>query len=152
MDFKNWLNDYSIIRKSLIKTYAIKYCRALCSSNMVTCIELIYRRFIDISNLGIEFLNPQQLDNLTNTQRNIAVDVDNENCENCENSENSENGECNVCYEKFEKKKFVKLNCKHEFCKGCINQILKKQDVIPRCPYCRTRIIPRKNVPNQQVR
>lgn len=49
--------------------------------------------------------------------------------------------ECNICYESYNKDKFVKLNCGHEFCKGCMKQTL--QNVVsetPQCAFCRKEI------------
>jgi hypothetical protein len=50
--------------------------------------------------------------------------------------------ECNICYEEHEKRRFVKLNCGHEFCGKCINITLENTspDKKPRCAYCRTEI------------
>jgi hypothetical protein len=58
--------------------------------------------------------------------------------------ENNNTGkcECNICYEEHEKRRFVKLNCGHEFCGKCINITLENTspDKKPRCAYCRTEI------------
>lgn len=58
--------------------------------------------------------------------------------------ENNNTGkcECNICYEEHEKRRFVKLNCGHEFCGKCINITLENTppDKKPRCAYCRVDI------------
>lgn len=46
--------------------------------------------------------------------------------------------ECNICYEQFEKIKFIKLDCGHEFCKDCIKNSLKNENKeVFSCAYCR---------------
>jgi hypothetical protein len=44
--------------------------------------------------------------------------------------------ECSICYEKQEKKQFVKLECLHEFCDGCLLKIVKTQTPLS-CALCR---------------
>jgi hypothetical protein len=54
---------------------------------------------------------------------------------------NSEPRECNICYEMKSgehKSPFVRLNCKHEMCNKCFNNIKKKPQ--PKCPFCRETI------------
>jgi len=62
-----------------------------------------------------------------------SVVVENNNTDKCE---------CNICYEEHEKRRFVKLNCGHEFCGKCINITLENTspDKKPRCAYCRMNI------------
>jgi hypothetical protein len=51
------------------------------------------------------------------------------------------NCECNICYEEYEKAKFIKLNCGHEFCKDCIKQSLQNEiKPTPCCALCRANI------------
>jgi hypothetical protein len=51
--------------------------------------------------------------------------------------------ECNICYEIHNNENFIKLNCNHEFCKGCVKKILKSCRIFndPCCAYCREQII-----------
>jgi hypothetical protein len=51
--------------------------------------------------------------------------------------------ECNICYEIHNSENFIKLNCNHEFCKGCVKKILKSCRIFndPCCAYCREQII-----------
>ena len=58
-----------------------------------------------------------------------------------ENDETSGNCECIICLEDKEVKDFVKLGCKHEFCKDCLIKTLKS-DIreIPCCALCRTEV------------
>ena len=49
--------------------------------------------------------------------------------------------ECNICYDEHEKKKFIKLDCGHEFCKDCIKQSLQNERrETPCCAFCRSDI------------
>jgi hypothetical protein len=50
--------------------------------------------------------------------------------------------ECNICYQLHNNENFIKLNCNHEFCKECVNKILKSCRVFndPCCAYCREQI------------
>ena len=50
--------------------------------------------------------------------------------------------ECNICYQLHNNENFIKLNCNHEFCKECVNKILKSCRVFndPCCAYCREKI------------
>lgn len=49
--------------------------------------------------------------------------------------------ECNICYESFEKVNFVRLNCKHEFCKDCIKKTLQNEiKSYINCALCRTEV------------
>lgn len=43
------------------------------------------------------------------------------------------NCECNICYDDHSKKEFVKLDCRHEFCKNCIKKSLQNEK---RKTYC----------------
>lgn len=59
-----------------------------------------------------------------------------------ENQDNlEEKCECNICYDMYEKQKFIKLECGHEFCKDCIKQSLQN-DIrdTPCCAFCRADI------------
>jgi hypothetical protein len=55
---------------------------------------------------------------------------------------NTDKRECNICYEECEKRCFVKLNCRHEFCGKCTKITLENTSPAknPRCAYCRTGI------------
>jgi hypothetical protein len=49
--------------------------------------------------------------------------------------------ECNICYEEKELKNFVKLNCKHEFCKDCLIKSLRSdRRENPCCAFCRSEV------------
>jgi hypothetical protein len=52
--------------------------------------------------------------------------------------------ECNICYESTLAKDFVKLNCNHDFCVGCIKKILtsakSNDNKKPCCAFCRNDI------------
>jgi hypothetical protein len=46
--------------------------------------------------------------------------------------------ECSICYESAVKTTFVSLDCKHEYCIGCTEQLMNKN--IAGCPFCRNKI------------
>ena len=49
--------------------------------------------------------------------------------------------ECNICYESYEKVNFIKLNCKHEFCKVCVKKSLQNETKTSlSCALCRNNI------------
>lgn len=53
----------------------------------------------------------------------------------------NEKCECGICYENVKIKKFIKLNCNHEFCKNCIKNILiNEEGNTAHCPFCRSAI------------
>lgn len=45
--------------------------------------------------------------------------------------------ECSICYEDVNSYDFVKLNCQHKFCKGCIVATVKTRPSIHKCAMCR---------------
>ena len=51
------------------------------------------------------------------------------------------NIECSICLEEIEQCKFVKLNCNHAFCKGCVIKTIKtnKSSTLC-CALCRSEI------------
>ena len=59
--------------------------------------------------------------------------------ENKENEDMTINRECNICYDEKINKRFVKLNCNHDFCGDCIIKILKAPKT-PCCAFCRGEI------------
>lgn len=93
----------------------------------------LHPRDILISMMFIDMINQINNSNVQNRKFNIERRIIE-----CSHSENSD---CNICYENYEKEKFVKLNCGHEFCKDCMKQSLK--NVItdsPQCAFCRSEI------------
>ena len=49
--------------------------------------------------------------------------------------------DCCICFENLKKREFVKLNCSHEFCNGCLkNMLLSDNRAKPCCAYCRTEV------------
>ena len=76
----------------------------------------------------------QQLyDNELNNINKIVVDLD-------INSLRIGNEDCPICYETIERKNFVKLDCDHAFCKGCImktNNNCYTNKTIHKCAMCR---------------
>jgi hypothetical protein len=50
--------------------------------------------------------------------------------------------DCCICFESYNKSEFVKLNCNHEFCNGCLKQTLvSDKRPKPCCAYCRAEVI-----------
>ena len=45
--------------------------------------------------------------------------------------------ECSICYEDYKTPNFVKLDCEHIFCKGCIVAIAKTHPMVHKCAMCR---------------
>jgi len=45
--------------------------------------------------------------------------------------------ECSICYEDYKTPNFVKLDCEHRFCKGCIVAIAKTHPIVHKCAMCR---------------
>ena len=69
-------------------------------------------------------------------QLNIASNVD---CAIFEDTPIS--NECSICLEQIESCNFVKLNCKHDFCKECVIQTIKTDKrSAPCCALCRSEI------------
>jgi len=49
--------------------------------------------------------------------------------------------DCCICFESYNKSEFVKLNCNHEFCNGCLkNALTSDKRPKPCCAYCRTEV------------
>lgn len=49
--------------------------------------------------------------------------------------------DCSICFETYEKSKFVKFNCNHDFCGDCTIKTIKTSKTNNlRCPLCRTEI------------
>jgi hypothetical protein len=56
-------------------------------------------------------------------------------------TELEQSSECCICFENYKKEKFVTLNCKHEFCNGCLKKALCSDNrPKPCCAYCRTEV------------
>ena len=76
----------------------------------------------------------QQLyDNELNNRNKIVVDLD-------KRAMCIGNEDCSICYETIERKNFVKLDCNHAFCKGCIRSITEnchKNYTTHKCSMCR---------------
>jgi len=49
--------------------------------------------------------------------------------------------ECCICFESYNKSEFVRLNCDHEFCNGCLKMALTSDNrPSPCCAYCRREV------------
>jgi hypothetical protein len=60
---------------------------------------------------------------------------------NNENEDISQLCECNICYDEKELKNYVKLGCKHEFCKDCVINTMKTSNNNKLCcAFCRTEV------------
>ena len=60
---------------------------------------------------------------------------------NNENEDLSQLCECNICYDEKELKNYVKLGCKHEFCKDCVINTMKTSNNNKLCcAFCRTEV------------
>lgn len=46
--------------------------------------------------------------------------------------------ECAICYDTVKKTSFITLDCNHEYCIGCVEQLMNKN--IGCCPFCRNKI------------
>ena len=79
------------------------------------------------------FLNTVRSQNSENRKLKIISTI--------ENDEISGICECNICWDDKDVKDFVKLGCKHEFCKDCLIKTLRS-DIreIPCCALCRTEV------------
>ena len=79
----------------------------------------------------------QQLyDNELNNRNKIVVDLDTHSV--CIGNE-----DCSICYEPIERKNFVKLDCNHSFCKGCIQSIAvncHQNYTTHKCAMCRNNV------------
>lgn len=63
------------------------------------------------------------------------------NLESLEKEEQNKISECSICFENYEKNKFVKLNCNHDFCGDCTIKTIKTSKINNlRCPLCRTEL------------
>ena len=70
------------------------------------------------------------------TNFNILADIDA-----TRNEESSVENDCSICWDQKETSKFVKLNCKHEFCNECIvKTIAANKHRNPCCALCRAEI------------
>ena len=103
----------------------------------VRSIEYALRRelvLFTMSNILTDFITMQ--DN-ANSKLNILCNVNND-----ENEDIHKLCECSICYEEKEVKKYVKLNCSHEFCYDCIiNQVKSRQTKTTICcALCRTEV------------
>lgn len=87
-----------------------------------------------MSNILTDFITAE--DN-ANSKLNVLCNVNND-----ENEDIHKLCECNICYEEKEVKNFVKLNCNHEFCSGCIINQVKARQSTPTicCAMCRTEV------------
>jgi hypothetical protein len=86
--------------------------------------------------LLMEMINIIRLNTLRNRKFNIKTEII-ENQEDCL----EEKCDCDICYESCDKINFIKLNCKHEFCKDCLKKCLQNETKpIPCCAFCRTDI------------
>ena len=136
INFKNWLLEFSIINRSLVKSYAIRWCGCSSRNNIIYCVETIVRKIRGVvSDNYMEIINYANYEDSRNVKFNIQTKIV------CCEKEKDENIECNICYENYEKKSFIKLNCSHEFCKECMKKTLKSSTTNSvNCALCRTEI------------
>jgi hypothetical protein len=93
------------------------------------------REFV-LSILLNNMINRVREENNTQRKYNILTSVDNN-----ENEDINNACECSICWDEKEMSRFVKLGCKHEFCKDCIINSLKlDQRNTPCCALCRGEI------------
>jgi hypothetical protein len=48
-----------------------------------------------------------------------------------------EKEECPICLQEIEKNNKITTSCKHDFCKSCLDLVLKNGD---KCPLCREKL------------
>jgi hypothetical protein len=103
--------------------------------------QALMREYYIASALQNFFVQNRERNNV-NRKLNITTNlVINKNEKNDENDKNDKICECNICLDEKEIINFVKLGCKHEFCKDCVIKTLKTdQRDNPRCALCRTEI------------
>jgi hypothetical protein len=96
--------------------------------------RLYYVSYYDmVNNANNNYLNEIQTPQKFDIEITIDIDEDNE--------KNDKLCECNICYDKIKKYKFIKSNCKHEFCADCFIKLLQNEKRgHPRCAYCRAYI------------
>jgi hypothetical protein len=88
--------------------------------------------YIDINNSVVSTEN-----NKINIYKDCEIKLQ-ESCDIDIKNNNDASIECSVCYESNEKKKFVSLDCNHEYCISCTEQFMNKN--IACCPFCRNKI------------
>jgi hypothetical protein len=169
--FKEWIYEYWSGNEQIVKAYAVNRCGALMRYRTFDLIESIMIYFYgDEYILGdtlpplisetdeeedteeniintIEFIRDYrtfmmllravtQPDLITTSERKFTIQSE------LNEIESEDICQCNICFEDFNVTNFVKLNCKHEFCKDCIKQTLKSCNSFtdPTCAYCRTPI------------
>jgi len=137
IDFNNWLLTQEII---LIQTFALSKCGGIMAE--INSIQNCCDRIIDTiwatpdldsqhnwDNSGLELLM-EALDCLFEpTTQNLVVTV--------EKPTDDLLHECSICYEEDRSPNFVKLDCDHIFCKGCIVKIAKTNPSVHKCAMCR---------------
>lgn len=162
-NFRNWLFDKYIENSEVVKAYAMKKIGRVIEfngvynvlSNIMLCdypndylfsMQNINRNTIryinpisnidnnsDVINLSMVFNATElfeEIDNYNNSKNKIIVILENP-CSKCEDYE------CPICYDIFKKTKFVKLDCKHEFCSECVLKTMKTNTKLS-CALCRT--------------
>jgi hypothetical protein len=136
-EFNNWLLTQEII---LIQTFALSKCGGIMAE--VDSIQNCCDRIIDTiwttpdldsqhnwDNSRLELLM-EVLDCLFEPiTQNLLITVD--------KPPDYLSKECSICYEEDNAQNFVKLDCDHTFCKGCIIKIIKASPSVHKCAMCR---------------
>jgi len=93
----------------------------------------------DIMNYYNRNLEQEQNNKYERIINNINIEVSSDIIMNNDNNNSKLNCDCNICYETYDIKEFVRLNCNHTFCKGCIKNTIKTSININsvRCALCR---------------
>lgn len=162
--FEEWLVDYYLENKELVKAFAIKKCGSTTRTNIQQNIENImiyiygenyelrdileddfitfsnYDHFVLFQSLSvIRLMHNDYLLNLESQQgRTFMIST---NIQPIDNDTKSD-CECNICYETVSKTNIVKLNCDHEFCDKCVKKTLQTCAMYtePTCAFCRSPI------------
>ena len=157
IDIKEHLVEHASKDFIIVKAFAIKKCGSTNQSNIHFWLEDIVGYFFPKLSLSIENLENEI--QMIGGQRHLyftqtILDISRNFVKNFNNINNKfiiktklittqdnlhEKCECNICYEEHKKSNFIKLDCKHEFCKDCIKKTLQNETKnILCCSLCRT--------------
>jgi len=95
--------------------------------------RVFYNRELARPRRLLDEFNAEFIPNINNT-----VDIIMDRLQTQTQTQNTENMECSICYDALQPNTIIQLQCKHYYCKSCIQTCLNKQYTT--CALCRAQI------------
>lgn len=148
--------DYLEFDENDAVNYLIDADNLIRENNVIRNLNVMSERDTRYTESGLRllsFIAQIRMDEMLDEMVRLPFEDDYNNCNNdnkhvlecCIDSNVLENdlnklNECSICYEEKSNINFVKVNCSHEFCCGCMKKTIDTTNTELKCPLCRTKI------------